>query len=278
MQHWDDLQYLLALDEHGTLANAAKALKTNPTTVSRHIKRLSETYQKTLVMRQPNGEWQLTKEGAVFSATARRCFEEIDALSADTPTVRPCITVTTTEFIGENVLAPHLSNVLSAPSDIALTLDLRDRNVSLAYGEADLAVRLGRPTSGKLVASKIADIEMGIYAPEGRDAKRWVGLPSKYDWVPEMQMGFSHFKNEPLIRLGSFSSIRRVALEHGLACVGPVMMLDGWRGLRALPSSHMSHREVWSVYHETRRHDAALLQVRGWVKGCFSTQTERAVA
>jgi len=37
-------------------------------------------------------------------------------------------------------------------------------------------------------------------------------------------------------------------------------------------------REVWSVYHESRRHDEALMQARDWVKRCFAELPERAAA
>lgn len=279
MQHWDDLKYLLALEESHSLIKAAKVLKTNPTTVSRHIKRLSEAYKKTLVTRQPSGEWALTQEGKVFAATAKRCNTEIDALNGDAQTPAPEIIITTTDFVGEHILAPHISNVISRPNDLVLTLDMRDRNVSLAFGEADLAIRLGRPTTGKLIASKLADIEMGVFSIDGKMTKRWIGLPSQYDWVPEMQFALDFFGCEPIIRLGSFASIRDIAVKHDLACVGPHLMMNGWRGLDFMDCPDpAANREVWSVFHETRSHDQALFRARQWAKDCFSSLPERAAA
>lgn len=271
MQHWDDLRYLLALEENGSLIKAAKILKTNPTTVSRHIKRLSEVSQKTLITRQANGEWILTREGRVFASTAKRCDAEINALNGETAVFSPEITITTTEFVGEHILTPQICNVLNGPDGIRLTLDLRDRNVSLAFGEADLAIRLGRPTSGKLIASKIGDIKMDVFSPGGKDTTRWVGLPSQFDWVPEMQLALDHFGCEPILRVGSFASIREIAVDQGLGCVGPNIMLEGWQGLECMnPHSLGANREVWSVFHETRQHDAALLCAREWAKSCFA--------
>lgn len=271
MQHWDDFKYLLALEETGSLTRAAKALRTNPTTVSRHIKRLSETYKKTLVTRRANGEWSLTKEGMMFAATAKRCASAISALSNNATEDRPEITVTTTDFVGDYILSPQIHNMMEAPDSISLTIDMRDRNLSLAFGEADLAVRLGRPKSGKLIASKLADLEMNIFSPQGRMTKRWVGLPAQYDWVPEMQLGLDFFGCEPTIRVGSFSSIREIALQQDLACIGPNLMMEDWAGLKRMDTFGPSAiREVWSVFHESRRHDDALYRARKWVKSCFS--------
>ena len=279
MQHWDDLKYLLALEETGNLTKAAKALRTNPTTVSRHIKRLSETYKKTLVTRRPNGEWSLTKEGMVFASTAKRCSSAISALSNKTVEERSEITVTTTDFVGDHILSPQIHNLIDAPDKISLTIDMRDRNLSLAFGEADLAVRLGRPTSGKLVASKLADLDMNIFSLQGRMTKRWVGLPAQFDWVPEMQLGLDFFGCEPTIRVGSFASIREVALQQDLACIGPNLMMEDWEGLKRMdifgPSAT---REVWSVFHESRRHDDALYRARKWVKSCFNNISVKTAA
>lgn len=279
MQHWDDLRYLLALEQKGSLVQAAKLLKTNPTTVSRHIKRLSETYKKTLVTRQPNGEWSLTKEGLVFASTAKRCDIEIDALNSDTADTAPEITITTTEFIGEQILTPKVRNVISSDEDFVLTLDMRDRNVSLAFGEADLAIRLGRPTSGKLIASKLSDIEMNAFSVNGEVSRRWVGLPAQFDWAPEMQFGLEFFGCEPIMRAGSFSMIREVAADHHLACIGPTFMMEGWHGLQILDrAASPAIREVWSVFHESRQHDDALSSARRWAKECFSDFRKGATA
>ena len=279
MQYWDDLRYLLALDENGSLIKAAKQLRTNPTTVSRHIKRLSETYKKTLVTRQPNGEWQLTKEGGVFAETAKRCFLEINALNGESAKASPEITITTIDFVGDYILTPRISDMLSRPNGIDLTIDMRDRNMSLAFGEADLAVRLGRPTSGKLVASKLTDLDMNVFSFDGTGRKHWVGLPSQFDWVPEMQLGLEVFGCKPILRVGSFASMRGIALRHNLACIGPSLMMHGWNGLEPMSNSHApAVREVWSVFHESRRHDEALMQARDWVKQCFADLPERAAA
>ena len=270
MQHWDDLRYLLALSEHTSLKNAAKFLKTDPTTVSRRIKRISEDTRKTLVTRQPNGEWVLTKDGRAFAAIANRCNVEIGILEGPVQKTSQNVTITTTDFLADHILAPQVSNVLSDQSDLIVDIDSHYQNVSLAYGEADLAIRLARPTSGKIVASKLADIEMDLFSKNGKMTKRWVGLPAKFDHHPEMKMCFEFFDCPPALRVSNFDNIRKIAVEQDLACMGPKFMMSEWGGLKSI--NHFSppiNREVWSIFHETRKHDEALMRVRRWVKDCF---------
>jgi DNA-binding transcriptional LysR family regulator len=159
MIHWDDLKYLLALEQHGNMIKAAKSLNTNPTTVSRHIKRLSETYQQTLIARTHNGGWQLTEQGQTFARAAQVCQQQIQQLDKPSEVVESTnITVSTVDFIAETILAPRINDLQLRRNQISLTMETSDKNVSLAFGEADLAIRLGRPKQGRLVASKICNL------------------------------------------------------------------------------------------------------------------------
>lgn len=280
LSQWDDLKYLLALEQNGNLVNAAKALNTNPTTVSRHIKRLSETYKRTLVSRTSNGEWELTEQGQNFARVARVCQEEISLLGGHNKFhERRQITVATVHFVAENFLAPSTSELPTHGKKIALCLETTDTNISLAYGEADLAIRLSRPKQGRLVAAKIGKVNMGIYVSERIFGNAWIGLPSELDWVPEMKAGFEHFGGPPTIRMPTYHCIRRVAIERGLPCVGPSSIMENFEGLRKVNTNRLQPvREVWSVYHEDRRYDELLLKVRDWARDCFAKQIEAAAA
>ncbi len=275
MQYWDDLRYLLALDKHRSLNNAAKFLKTNPTTVSRRIKRLSDSYKKTLVSRQPNGEWAMTEDGKKFTLVAKRCNAAIETIEDKSQATTSNIVISTVDFVADYILAPHVSTALSDQSDLVMDVDSNYQNVRLAYGEADLAIRLGRPTSGKLITSKLADIEMNLFSMGGRMTKRWVGLSSNFDDEPEMQLCFEFFGCQPVFRSSNFATIRKLAVENDLACIGPKFMMNEWEGLKLV--NHFSgaiNREAWSVFHETRKNDEALMRVRRWVKDCFKEQFE----
>ena len=270
MQHWDDLRYLLALDVHGNLNNAAKFLRTNPTTVSRRINRLSDHYKKTLATRQPNGEWALTQDGQIFAAIANNCNDEISSLDRKIQDTSSKITITTTDFLADFVLAPKIGCLLSDEPDLMLDIDCHHQNVSLSYGEADLAIRLARPSSGRMMGSKLADLEMNLFSPNGGMTKRWVGLPTKFDHHPEMKMCFDFFDCPPVLRVSNFHNLRTIAVEHDLACMGPKFMMNEWRGLKLI--NHLSPpltREVWCIFHETRKHNEALKKVRNWAKDCF---------
>ena len=59
---WRDLQFVLAVSEHGSLSTAAKALGVVPSTISRRLDALEASMGVELFHRQPSG-YTLTKRG-----------------------------------------------------------------------------------------------------------------------------------------------------------------------------------------------------------------------
>ena len=62
MNNWNDLIYCLVLAEYKTMSAAAKALRTNATTVSRDVNNLSEVYQNPIFIKDGQ-EWHPTELG-----------------------------------------------------------------------------------------------------------------------------------------------------------------------------------------------------------------------
>lgn len=74
------LNALLAVADHGSFSAAARALHTVQSNVSAHIARLEKELGATLVDRASG---QLTEQGQVVAARARRVQGELEALAAD---------------------------------------------------------------------------------------------------------------------------------------------------------------------------------------------------
>ncbi len=268
MNDWDDLRYLLAVHEHKNMKRAAQALGADPTTVSRHVKRLAEKTKSTLISLGKDGTWRTTKAGRRFVEVARVFERQLEELCEDdAPALNDEIVVSTLEFVVEDYLAARVPEIHGSLGGARISLEADDRTVSLAYGEADFAIRLGRPTDGRLIVSKIGEIELGIFAPSAPKFEGWIGLPEKYDWTPEMRLGFEFFQGPPTVRLASFRGIRDASHASGLPCISPVKSAFG---LMRVEGSSLATREVWSVLHENRKHDARLAIVRDWAKTCFA--------
>jgi DNA-binding transcriptional LysR family regulator len=84
--------------------------------------------------------------------------------SGDMEDERGTVRITASEVIGGEVLPPFLAAFQSRNPRISVELSLSNRNEDLLRGDADIAVRMARPTQGALVAKRIGRVDIGLYA------------------------------------------------------------------------------------------------------------------
>ncbi len=273
MDNWDDLRFVVALARYGSMANAARHLRTNTATVSRRIKRLNETTQTTLFHKGAS-EWELTADGRRLYDMAERFGEDLRGFQAafdQDGTALQTVRVTGLEFLNDVILAKSLQKFREDHPNIVLELNATDRNISLAFGEADIALRLSRPIEGRLIARRIANIEIAPYGPKEVKTKDWIGLPIELDWTPEMKNALAFYGREPSFRLSSFSSILIAMAETGLSGIAPEFMARNYPQFEQLQThDDIPVRELWMLVHETRKNESALRNTCKWIEQAFS--------
>lgn len=179
---WSLIQSFLAVSKHGSLTGAATALGQSQPTVGRHIKELEETLETELFQRHPRG-FALTQTGQDILPLAQQmeaAMAEISVQAASASnqlegTVRLACSV----FAAHHVLPPVLAQMRHAEPAISLVLQPSDDSENLTFREADIAVRMYRPSQLDLVTRKIADIEMGTFAAKSYIQRK--GAPAKVD-------------------------------------------------------------------------------------------------
>lgn len=138
------LATLLAVDDHGSFSAAARALHTVQSNVSAHIARLERELGVTLVDRSTG---QLTEEGDLVAARARRVNSELDYLVADLASMHHEVTGTVRlGMIGTTArwLAPALMDAMARmhPGVHLVVVDATTTSLlpQLGNGRLDLAV------------------------------------------------------------------------------------------------------------------------------------------
>lgn len=138
------LETLLAVDDHGSFSAAARALHTVQSNVSAHIARLERELGTTLVDRSTG---QLTEEGDLVAARARRVNSELDYLRADLASMHDEVTGTVRlGMIGTTArwLAPALMQAMDRqhPGVHLVVVDATTTSLlpQLSNGRLDLAV------------------------------------------------------------------------------------------------------------------------------------------
>ncbi len=164
---WDKLRIFHAVAEAGSFTHAGKTLNLSQSAVSRQIGALEETLRVPLFHRHARG-LILTEQGELLHRTAREIFAKLsmtEAILADSKE-RPkgLLTVTATVGFSTLWLTPHVAEFLDLYPEISMTLICEDRELDLGMREADVAIRMRRPTQPDLVQRHLLSVHLHAYA------------------------------------------------------------------------------------------------------------------
>jgi DNA-binding transcriptional LysR family regulator len=267
---WGLLQVFLAVDEAGSLGRAAANLGSSQPTVSRRLADLEAALGQPLFERSRRGV-RLTAAGAALREPALRMRDAAAGVrrAADhhARSLAGSVRITASEIVGHFVLPPLLLALRRAQPQIQIDLVPTDAIEDLIERRADIAIRMARPTEPSLIARRLPDMPLGLYAHRDYLARR--GMPTRatmaaHEWIgydrdDRMLRGFAA-AGQPVTReffvLRSDSS----ALQWHAACagLGIAAVLDrvaavtpGMR--RVMPEVAMPSLPVWLVVHRELR-------------------------
>src|SRR6478736_2164166 len=164
---WELYRSFLAVVREGSLSGAARALSLTQPTVGRHIDALEAALGVSLFTRSQAG--LIASEGAsslipYAEAMASAAAALQRAASGEAEDDRGTVRVTASEMIGGEVLPAVLTAFHEAHPRIIVELVLSNRSEDLLRREADIAVRMVRPSQTALFARKLGVIKLGFHA------------------------------------------------------------------------------------------------------------------
>ena len=164
---WELYRSFLAVVREGSLSGAARALGLTQPTIGRHIDALEAALGVSLFTRSQAG--LIASEGAsLLVPHAQAMASAADALqraaSGEADEDRGVVRITASEMIGSQVLPAALAAFRAAHPRIIVELVLSNRSEDLLRREADIAVRMVRPSQGALFARKLGVIKLGFHA------------------------------------------------------------------------------------------------------------------
>lgn len=166
--NWDDVRIFLAVARHGQILGAARSLGLNHATVARRLNALETALGSTLFTRKTNGS-DLSGPGERFLIHAEAMESAMLAASqsagADSA-IEGIVRVGAPDGFGVAFLAPRIGQLTERHQGLRIELVPVPRAFSLSRREADIAVTLERPREGRLVARKLTDYRLGLYAAQ----------------------------------------------------------------------------------------------------------------
>ena len=172
---WDLVRAFLAALEHGSLLGAARALGSSQPTLGRQIGALE--VQLGTVLFERTGRGLLPTQAALQLADAARAMQAgADALaraaSGGTAAVSGTVRISASQPVACHVLPPVLAQMRQVLPEVQVELVASNAVSNLLRREADIAVTLSAPREGRMVARKLTDYGLSLYAaPSYLDAR-----------------------------------------------------------------------------------------------------------
>lgn len=267
---WELYQSFMHVVREGSLSGAARALGLTQPTVGRHVDALERALGTILFTRSQRG--LAPTEGALalvpHAAAMASAAEALRrAASGEAGEARGTVRITASEIVGSELLPGMLTTFRERHPEIDVEVVLSNRTEDLLQREADIAVRMVRPTQGALLARKVGVVDVGLHAH-----RRYIerhGTPATLaDLAGHTLIGFDRTPSvRRLPELGidltremfSFRSDRDVAqlaaLKAGFG-IGMCQVPLAPRYpdlLRVLPGQLEIELEIWIVMHEDLR-------------------------
>ena len=164
---WDKLRVFHAVAEAGSFTHAGHDLGLSQSAVSRQVSSLEQDLKTPLFHRHARG-LMLTEQGEVLRRTAHEVFTKVAETRAKLldSKEKPAgdLTITTTVGLGSIWLTPHIAEFAEVYPDIRVYVLLVDNELDLGMREADIAIRLRRPSQPDLIQRRLFTVHNNIYA------------------------------------------------------------------------------------------------------------------
>ncbi|MDE1173167.1 MAG: LysR family transcriptional regulator [Parvibaculaceae bacterium] len=291
--NWDDLRIFLAVARDGRLVAAARRLGLDHTTVARRLTAFEEAVQARLVDRSPKGV-TLTEAGRELMTYAERVEAEVlaarEALGDRDTRLSGTVRLATPEAFGSYLVAPNVGLLHARHPGIQLELMPESRTVSLSKREADIAVSLNRPPRGRLVAQKLTDYRLGLYASADylashaplKDIATLTAHPliwyiEELIDMPEMKYLSQIIADAHIVFRSTSIVAQQSAVASGLGLGVLHLFAAGQDGrlVRLLPESVEVTRSYWLTMHADQQHLPRVRAVADFLHEIIRRERER---
>ncbi|MBI1205184.1 MAG: LysR family transcriptional regulator [Rhodopseudomonas sp.] len=272
MADWENLRHFAALAQCGSLAAAARLLGVEHATVARRIAALEREIKVKLVDRRGR-RLSLTAAGAQIAPLVGRMQRDTEAIERAAIGARGdlsgVVTVSAPPVLAAAMLAPAIVALGRRHPGLTLRVIGESRRASLDRREADIAVRLSRPTEGDLTVVKLGEMVFRLYASSAYLAAtdpndwRFIGYDKDMEAAPHQAALLRFMAGRAFALRASTADMQLAAarIGGGVAML-PDFMAAGIDGLvPAAPNQSPVAQGIWLVVHSDMKTAAPIRAV-----------------
>ena len=280
MFDWEDLRYFSVFAQEQSLSAAARKLKVDHATVARRISALETSLNLKLVDRRPRA-YVLTADGERIANLGKRMEVESfaverSALAGQAGAVGE-VKVSAPPALACSLIAPYLGKLRQQHPHLSLQLLGNLGSASLNRREADIAIRLSRPTEPDFVARKITTILFALYgSPEyldrtPADQLTFIAYDESMEQTTQQLWLLEQAGDRPILLRSNDLNIQAMAAKAGIGLAALPYFLGEQYSLKpAAITGPPLEREVWLVTHSDIRHTALIQAVMTFLAQCLA--------
>lgn len=285
MQHlnWNDLQAFLAIAQAGRLAKAGSAMRVDATTMGRRLRRLETQLGATL--------FEQTRQGQVLTEAGEALLAQVEAMASAAAAIGEgpdaaqagvggTLRLSVSEGFGTWFLAEHIPAFARRNPQLTVDLAASSGFLSPSKREVDIAVMLSRPKAGPVIARKLSDYTLRLYAAAEYLAEfgaplapadlaqrhRLIGYVPDLIYAPELR-----YLDEFLPGLATRTRSTSINAQHRLIAAGggigvlPCFIGDRDPGLVPVIPDKRITRSFWLVTHKDNHQLARIKAGKEWL-------------
>ena len=270
---WDWLQSFIIVAKAGSLSKAAKELNTSQPTLSRHVAGLEKMLGFTLFDRSTQG-LKLTHAATKLiesSENMQQAAEQFSRIaSGENISLDGNIRISANEIIGLYYLPEIIVEFNKMYPGVNVEIDISNKATSLNKRDADIALRMFRPSQPDLIIKRLPDIRLNIIAskdyllenPEPKTMEEFqnhklIGFDREVEFIKQIEQLGLPISLEDFTNRTDFLPMQVELARKGAGItVSHQYLLQQFQELTAiLPSVPIQPLEFWLVCHADVQHN-----------------------
>lgn len=167
LNNWNLIRAFLAVARSGSLSSAARHLGVSQSTLTREIQSLEQSTQLNLFKRSTHGV-QLTEQGQNLMDSAEQMEKAADNFArrsqGNVPSLKGEVRISANEIIANYLLPKALATFKDKFPQIVPEIVVSNAVTNLSKRDADIAIRMFRPSQSEFVSRRLPDIALGFFA------------------------------------------------------------------------------------------------------------------
>lgn len=285
---WDLIQSFLVVARTGSLSAAARELGESQPTLSRDIQAIESATKLSLFQRTTQG-LKLTVAGQSLVDAASKMDDAADLfqrqVSGLSVELEGDVRISVNEIVGIYLLPPAIAAFRREHPGVHIEIVISNQASSISKREADIALRMFKPTQPDLIAKRLPNLELGFYATqdyindfgvpqslEDLSQNSFIGFDESLDFIEgAAQLGYHFVRDNFSVRtdhlLAQINLCRAgagiVGTHVGIAKRWPELVrIMEWVPLPAL--------EFWIVCHSDTQFNSRIRALQQFLSQWFS--------